>query len=141
MDDELDTAARDFDHRVPRHSISDVTPGTKGGYVLRKIMRRAMRHEKYLGLHEPFLHRFVAVLAREMGDAHPAPRESCSSRTRSSPRNRFATVWTGRLASLSPRSRKCSRQRPRLAMRRSALRTFGPLTTFEDTAATQIERR
>ena len=41
------------------------------GYVLRKIMRRAMRHGKHLGLTEPFLHRLVDVLAREMGDAYP----------------------------------------------------------------------
>ncbi len=41
------------------------------GYVLRKIMRRAMRHGKKLGAHEPFLHRLVDVLVREMGDAYP----------------------------------------------------------------------
>ncbi len=41
------------------------------GYVLRKIMRRAMRHGKHLGLTEPFLHEMVAVLVREMGDAYP----------------------------------------------------------------------
>ena len=41
------------------------------GYVLRKIMRRAMRHGKHLGMTEPFLHRLVDVLIREMGDAYP----------------------------------------------------------------------
>src|SRR5881296_1714949 len=41
------------------------------GYVLRKIMRRAMRHGKHLGFIEPFMHRLVAVLDREMGDAYP----------------------------------------------------------------------
>ncbi|RPJ64444.1 MAG: alanine--tRNA ligase [Acidobacteria bacterium] len=45
------------------------------GYVLRKIMRRAMRHGKHLGITEPFLHRLVAVLAAEMGDAYPQLRE------------------------------------------------------------------
>ncbi|HEY3381876.1 MAG TPA: alanine--tRNA ligase [Vicinamibacterales bacterium] len=44
------------------------------GYVLRKIMRRAMRHGKRLGMTEPFLHRLVDVLTREMGDAYPAMR-------------------------------------------------------------------
>jgi alanyl-tRNA synthetase len=41
------------------------------GYVLRKIMRRAMRHGRKLGMHEPFLHALVDVLVREMGDAYP----------------------------------------------------------------------
>src|SRR3984957_8087215 len=46
------------------------------GYVLRKIMRRAMRHGKHLGLTEPFLHGLVAVLDAEMGDAYPEIRAS-----------------------------------------------------------------
>jgi alanyl-tRNA synthetase len=41
------------------------------GYVLRKIMRRAMRHGKKLGFVEPVLHTFVDVLVAEMGDAYP----------------------------------------------------------------------
>jgi alanyl-tRNA synthetase len=41
------------------------------GYVLRKIMRRAMRHGRKLGMHEPFLHGLVGVLVGEMGDAYP----------------------------------------------------------------------
>ena len=49
-----------------------VTPSNEWrGYVLRKIMRRAMRHGKHLGFTEPFLHMLVAVLDREMGDAYP----------------------------------------------------------------------
>jgi alanyl-tRNA synthetase len=45
------------------------------GYVLRKIMRRAMRHGKHLGIDEPFLWRIVEVLAREMGGAYPEIRQ------------------------------------------------------------------
>ena len=41
------------------------------GYVLRKIMRRAMRHGKKLGMTGPFLHQLVDVLASEMGAAYP----------------------------------------------------------------------
>lgn len=41
------------------------------GYVLRKIMRRAMRHGKRLGTSGPFLHQLVDVLISEMGPAYP----------------------------------------------------------------------
>jgi alanyl-tRNA synthetase len=41
------------------------------GYVLRKIMRRAMRHGKKLGFTQPFLHALVDVVVREMGQAYP----------------------------------------------------------------------
>ena len=41
------------------------------GYVLRKIMRRAMRHGRKLGMHEPFVHSLVDVLVGEMGQAYP----------------------------------------------------------------------
>ena len=41
------------------------------GYVLRKIMRRAMRHGKRLGVAEPFLYTLVDTLVRDFGDAYP----------------------------------------------------------------------
>ena len=47
------------------------------GYVLRKIMRRAMRHGKKLGMTEPLLHILVEVIVDEMGTAHP---ELCANR-------------------------------------------------------------
>ena len=41
------------------------------GYVLRKIMRRAMRHGRKLGMNEPFMHKLVDVLVGEMSGAYP----------------------------------------------------------------------
>ena len=46
------------------------------GYVLRKIMRRAMRHGKKLGMTEPALHSLVDVVVAEMGDAYPELRRN-----------------------------------------------------------------
>ncbi|MBK1717599.1 alanine--tRNA ligase [Thiocystis violacea] len=52
--------------------LDGVTPGNEGrGYVLRRVMRRAIRHGYRLGCSEPFFHRLVEPLAREMGDAYP----------------------------------------------------------------------
>ena len=49
-----------------------VMPSNEGrGYVLRRIMRRAMRHAHLLGANEPLMHRLVGSLAAEMGAAYP----------------------------------------------------------------------
>jgi alanyl-tRNA synthetase len=49
-----------------------VLPSNEGrGYVLRRIMRRAMRHAHLLGAGEPLMHRLVPALVTEMGQAYP----------------------------------------------------------------------
>ncbi len=49
-----------------------VIPGNEGrGYVLRRILRRAVRHGMRLGFEEPFLHRLVPVLDEVMGGFYP----------------------------------------------------------------------
>jgi alanyl-tRNA synthetase len=49
-----------------------VLPSNEGrGYVLRRIMRRAMRHAELLGAREPLMWKLVPALVREMGQAYP----------------------------------------------------------------------
>jgi len=53
-----------------------VMPGNEDrSYVLRRIIRRALRHGHMLNIREPFFHKLVAPLAREMGDAFPLIRQ------------------------------------------------------------------
>ena len=54
-----------------------VTPSNEGrGYVLRRIMRRAMRHAHLLGASDPLMHRLVPTLVEEMGEAYPELRRA-----------------------------------------------------------------
>jgi alanyl-tRNA synthetase len=62
------------DHiRATAFLIADgVVPSNEGrGYVLRRIMRRAIRHGYKIGLNEAFFHKLVAPLAQVMGEAYP----------------------------------------------------------------------
>ena len=82
--EELSGVAADGDARASHRVIADhlrstgflladgVTPSNEGrGYVLRRIMRRAMRHVRLLGVDEPLMHRLVPALVAEMGGAYP----------------------------------------------------------------------
>jgi alanyl-tRNA synthetase len=72
------------------------------GYVLRKIMRRAMRHGKHLGMTEPFLYTLVDTLVGDYGDAYPelrSGREAIVQVVRSE-EDRFDAVLTGGLPRL-----------------------------------------
>ena len=83
LSDRQNTSARVIaDHiRSCAFLITDgVVPSNEGrGYVLRRIIRRAIRHGHHLGLREPFFYQLVAPLIDIMGDAYP---ELISARSR-----------------------------------------------------------
>jgi alanyl-tRNA synthetase len=113
------------------------------GYVLRKIMRRAMRHGKHLGLNEPFMHRLVAVLDREMGDAYPEVRRNREmiEKTILAEEHRFEAVLVEGLPRLEAELAKVAGTKSKVLSGESAFRlydTFGvPYEFIEDTATTQ----
>jgi alanyl-tRNA synthetase len=106
LDDPRDVSMRVIaDHlRAMTFLIADgVVPSNEWrGYVLRKIMRRAMRHGKKLGFVEPVLHTLVDVVVSEMGDAYPELRAGRDSIVRvvRSEEERFDAVLTAGLPRL-----------------------------------------
>src|SRR3954464_10872339 len=65
------------DHiRTLSFAIGDgINPSNEGrGYVLRRILRRAVRYGRTLGFHEPFFFKLVEVVAKKMGDVFPEVR-------------------------------------------------------------------
>jgi len=75
LDSATDIAMRVIaDHcRTLTFALSDgAMPGNEGrGYVLRRILRRAVRYAGTLGCHEPIMYKMVEVLVRTMGDVFP----------------------------------------------------------------------
>src|SRR4030081_1752586 len=69
------------DHiRTLSFAIADgIIPSNEGrGYVLRRILRRAVRYGRTLGFHEPFFFKLVDVVAKTMGDVFPEVRKNQS---------------------------------------------------------------
>ena len=97
------------DHlRASSFLIADgVLPSNEGrGYVLRRIMRRAMRHAELLGAKDPLMWRLVPVLTREMGQAYPelVRAEALITETLKLEETRFRAMLTRGLALLEEKS-------------------------------------
>ncbi|HXD43514.1 MAG TPA: alanine--tRNA ligase [Pseudolabrys sp.] len=97
------------DHlRASSFLIADgVLPSNEGrGYVLRRIMRRAMRHAELLGAKEPLMWKLVPVLTREMGQAYPelVRAEALITETLKLEENRFRNTLARGLAILDEKS-------------------------------------
>jgi alanyl-tRNA synthetase len=98
------------DHlRASAFLIADgVLPNKDGrGYVLRRVMRRAMRHAELLGVKEPLLWRLVPTLTREMGQAYPelVRADALITETLKLEETRFRRTLTRGLAILDEKSR------------------------------------
>jgi alanyl-tRNA synthetase len=102
------------DHlRAAAFLIADgVLPSNEGrGYVLRRIMRRAMRHAELLGAKDPLMWRLVGALTREMGQAYPEllRAEALISETLKLEETRFRNTLERGLAILEEQSKSLKR--------------------------------
>ncbi len=99
LDPSIDTALRiNADHaRATAFLVNDgVLPSNEGrGYVLRKIMRRAMRNARLIGKQEPYLYELTGFVAEHMAEAYPEMRESVQrvARIVKDEEHRYATTF------------------------------------------------
>ena len=115
-----------------------VLPSNEGrGYVLRRIMRRAMRHAHLLGAEEPVMYRLVPALVAQMGDAFPelparagadrgdapAPRRPASR-----PPSSAACASSTTSSAACPTARRCPATPPSGSTTPSASRSTSPRT-------------
>lgn len=95
----MDLALRiNADHaRAAAFLVNDgIVPANEGrGYVLRKIMRRALRNARLVGVQEPYLHKLTGFVARHMGNAYPEMLDSIErvSRIVKEEEHRYATTF------------------------------------------------
>jgi alanyl-tRNA synthetase len=98
-DERVDTVLRiNADHsRATAFLINDgVLPSNEGrGYVLRKIMRRAMRNARMIGVGEPYLYKLTGFVAEHMRDSYPEMMESITrvARVVKDEEHRYATTF------------------------------------------------
>jgi alanyl-tRNA synthetase len=98
-DDRTDTSLRiNADHaRATAFLINDgILPSNEGrGYVLRKIMRRAMRNARMVGVSDPYLYQLTGFVAEHMRNAYPEMMESVSrvARVVKDEEHRYATTF------------------------------------------------
>jgi len=91
--------------------VDGVSPSNEGrGYVLRRIIRRAIRHGYQLGVREPFFHKLVGVLEAEMGAAYPelSARRTHAERVLAQEEARFAETLATGMALLDAAMREMS---------------------------------
>ncbi len=90
--------------------VDGVLPSRDGrGYVLRRIIRRAIRHGYQLGIREPFFYKLVAVLEAEMGTAYPelTQRRAQVERVLGEEEVRFAETLNSGMTLLEAAIRRC----------------------------------